>query len=173
MVSCIRGQQLTVNSISGKPQINNDKSVSKTHCSHSWNPDQDLIDAQWHINLKKGRRKKIDPIVFNSWWAKDTIKAYPVLTQDKRTRNRNEKPTATSQNKHFHKRTNHTQHSHWKTLGNKEQVSRGQHFFIQKSKLSVVLPQSKVMVVERWVQRSVLILQTRGEKNHQSTFSRV
>lgn len=74
MVSCIRAQQWTVNYISGKPQINNDKSVSKTHCGHSWNPDQDLIDAQWHVNLKK--KKKKTPIVSNVWLAKETGKAY-------------------------------------------------------------------------------------------------
>lgn len=69
MVSCIRAQQLTVNYISGKPQINNVKFVSKTHCSHSWNPDQDLTDAQWHV-----KKKKKTPIVFNISLAKETIK---------------------------------------------------------------------------------------------------
>lgn len=58
MVSCIRVEQLTVNYISGKPQINNDKSVFKTYCSHSWNPDQDLIDAQWQV---KKKNKEKDP----------------------------------------------------------------------------------------------------------------
>lgn len=72
MVSCIRAQQLTVNSISGKPQINNGKFVSKTHCNHSRNPDQDLTDAQRHV--KKQTNQKETPIVFDICLAKKTSK---------------------------------------------------------------------------------------------------
>ncbi|EDM02552.1 rCG37112 [Rattus norvegicus] len=49
MVSCTRVQQLTVNWISGKPQIDNGKSVFKIYCSHSRNPDRGLIDTRGQI----------------------------------------------------------------------------------------------------------------------------
>lgn len=62
MVSCIRVQQLTVKCISGKPQTNSDKSVSKIHHSHSRNPAQGLIDAQQHVKQQKV------PAVFKSDW---------------------------------------------------------------------------------------------------------
>lgn len=62
MVSCIRVQQLTVKCISGKPQTDSDKSVSKIYHSHSRNPAQGLTDAQRHLKQQKV------PAVFKSDW---------------------------------------------------------------------------------------------------------
>lgn len=78
--------------------------------------------------LKKNRPS---PIVFNIWLAKETIKAYPELTQDyKKTKKQNkQKPNNNKQNKHFHIHTHTDNIPTGQLLKTKADILR-QHFFI-------------------------------------------
>lgn len=112
MVSCIRVQQLTVKCISGKPQTNSDKSVSKIHHSHSRNPAQGLIDAQQHVKQQKV------PAVFKSDWLRrqrftSANRANGGGGGEEGCQGRARNPHSPQQRttKHLHI---HQQHSHWK-----------------------------------------------------------
>lgn len=73
-------------------------------------------------NKGEEKKKKKDPAVFNSWLAKETIKAYPALTQDGWEGQGTKTNDSNQPSKHLHERA---QHSHWKSLANKEQVPLG------------------------------------------------